>query len=112
MALFDNSDIDEFLLFVRKFQMALEDSGSPYDRTKIHYLFTLLHGEAIRQIYTLCVEVGSTTTTHLKHIILGLSTYFTPIHSLSRKKCTMRRRTRNPRELKVINHASRIIEIN
>ena len=45
-------------------------------RCNIQYICTLLHGESLFQIDTLCVKVGSTTTTHLNCIILGLGMYF------------------------------------
>ena len=44
MALFDNGDPDEFLLFVCNFQMTLKASGTLADSAKIQYIRTLLRG--------------------------------------------------------------------
>ena len=79
---------------------------------KIQYLRTLLRGEALRQLNTLCAQVGSTSKTHLNRIILGLGMYFTPINELSKQKRTILRRMRNPHELKLIRYADSIIDIN
>ena len=76
MIFFENGDLEEFLLFVRNFQMTLEDSGALAASAKMQYIFTLLHGGALRQLDILSVEVGNTTTTHLNRIILILYTYF------------------------------------
>ena len=111
-ALFDNSNPEEFLLFVRNFQITLKASGSHTTSAKIQYLLTLLHGEAIRQIDTLCVEVGSTNTTHLNRIILGLCTYFFLINMLSKQKRAMSRGMRRVRKLKVRRYTACMIDIN
>ena len=65
MALFNNGNPEEFLLFVRNLQMALKASRALSASTAIQYVSTLFHGDALPQIYTLCVKVGSTTTTYL-----------------------------------------------
>ena len=56
--------------------MAFEALGLLSDSAKIQYIHTLLQGAALHQIEDLCAEVGSTTTTNLNHIILGLGSYF------------------------------------
>ena len=76
MALFDNGYPEEFLLFMRNFKMTLEASGTLAASANLQYLRTILCGEALRQFDNLCVQVGSTTTTHLIWIILGLGMYF------------------------------------
>ena len=45
-----------------------------YAGAKIQYLCIILRGEALRQLETLHVEVGSTTIENLNIIILGLGT--------------------------------------
>ena len=60
----------------------------------------------------LSVEIVSTTTTQLKHIILGLGTYSFAINALSKKNCTMRRGTRNPRKLKMRHYTPFMIKLN
>ena len=76
MALFNNGNPEEFLLFVRNLQMALKASGALAASTAIQYISMLFHGETLPQIYALCVKVRSTTTTHLNCNILGFGTYF------------------------------------
>ena len=74
MALFDNGKPKEFLLLLWNFQMTVKASGALDTSTNILHLCTLLYGKALRQIDTLSIDVGSTTTTHLNCIILGLGT--------------------------------------
>ena len=51
MALFDNGEPEEFLLFRRNFDMNLAAPGTLVTGAKIQYLFTLVHGEALRQFH-------------------------------------------------------------
>ena len=44
MALFDNGEPEEFLLFIRNFNMTLETSGMLVAIAKIQHLLTLLRG--------------------------------------------------------------------
>ena len=61
MTLFDNGDPEEFLLFIKNFNMTIEASGMLVARVKIQYFRTLVLGEALYQFDTLSSEVGSTT---------------------------------------------------
>ena len=61
MALFDNGNPEEFLLFIGNFQMNLEASRTLTSGAKIQYIYMLVHGEVLRQFDTLSIEVGSTT---------------------------------------------------
>ena len=90
MALFVNRNMKEFLLFVRNFQMNIKAPGTLATGAKIQYLCMLVRGKALRKLDTLSVEVGSTTSEHLKSIILGLGAYFTPVNALSKisVRCT------------------------
>ena len=63
-------------MFVCDFQIMREDLVVLTTIAKIHYMCTMLRGEALFQLDTLYVEFGSTTTTHLNRIILGYGTYF------------------------------------
>ena len=72
----------------------------------------LLRGEALRQLDTLFVEVGCTTTAHLNHIILGLGAYLFLINVFPKQKRLMHHGMRNTLELKVICYVAFIIEIN
>ena len=82
MALFDNGDTEEFLLFIGIFNMTLEASGMLMGSANIQYLRKLVRGEVLRQFYPLSTEVGTTTSENLKSIILGLGTYFPPVNTL------------------------------
>ena len=96
MALFDNVEPEDFLLFVQNYQMISEASGTLTHGAKIQCLCTLLHFKLLSQIEMLSVEVGSKTTEHLKPIIIGLGTSFFPVHALSKQNFTMRRIVSNP----------------
>ena len=92
--------------------MTLKASGVLAPSENIQYLCTLLHGESLHQIDTLCAKVESTDIKNYNRIILGLGTYFYPINTLSNQKHAMHRRMRNPRELKVRRYAAHMIELN
>ena len=64
MALFDNGELEEFLLFLQNFQMTLKASGMLAAGAKIRYLHMIVRGKALRQLDTLSVELGSTTSEH------------------------------------------------
>ena len=74
MALFHNSEPEKFVLFIQKLQMTLKASGTLNASANIQYICTLVHGEALRQLNTLSVEVVSTTISYLNRIILILGT--------------------------------------
>ena len=61
MALFDNGELEYFLLFIRNLNMNIEASGTLVAGTNIQYIHTLVHIEALRQFDTLSDEVGVTT---------------------------------------------------
>ena len=71
MALFYNSELEDFLLFVRKFQMTLEAFRTLTAGAKNQRICMLVRGEALHQLDGFSVEVWSTTTEHLNLIILG-----------------------------------------
>ena len=112
MALFDDGMFEEFLLCVWNFQMTLEDLGALAASAKIQYLRTILHGDVLRQLDTLTVEVGSTNTTHLIRIIFCLGVFFFPINMMSKQKHVMRHGMTNMHELKVIHYIDRMIKLN
>ena len=74
MALFDNGKTEEFLLFIRNFNMTLETSVTLKSGENIQYLCTLVRGEALYQLNTFSAKVGSATPENLKYNILVLST--------------------------------------
>ena len=57
MALFDISNPEEFLLFVRNFNMTLKVSGTFQADTNTQYLRTLVRGEVLCQFDTLSSDV-------------------------------------------------------
>ena len=57
MSLFDNGDPEEFLLFVRNFNMTLAASGALEAGAKIQYLRTLVRREALHQFDSFSADV-------------------------------------------------------
>ena len=76
LALFDNGDPEEFLLFIRNFNMTIDASEKIVPSAKIKYFCMLVHEEDLCRFDMFSTEVGSTTSENLKSIILGLGTYF------------------------------------
>ena len=112
MALFDNSEPEEFLLFIRNFNTTLDTSGMFVSSSDIQYLCTLVRGRELHQFYTLSDELRSTTSENLKSNILGLSTYFFLVNALSKQNRAMRRGMRKLRVLKVRRYAVCMIDLN
>ena len=82
MSLFDNGDPEEFLLFVRNFNITLSASGALEVGTKGQYLCTLVHGEALLHFDSFSADVESTQTLNVDDVIKGLVQYFPPNSSL------------------------------
>ena len=101
MALFDNGELEEFLLFILNFKMTLNALGRLAATPKLQYLRKILHEEALHQFDTLCAQLGRMTIAHSNRALLGLGTYFPHMNALSKENRTMCRVMRNPRELKV-----------
>ena len=59
MALFDNGNPEEFLLFVWNFQMTLEESGYIAASINIRSLPTMLRGEVLHQLDVLLCWDGN-----------------------------------------------------
>ena len=76
MSLFDNVDIEEFLMFIKNFKITLEASGTLSANAKFQYLHTPLRGESLHEFDTFCIQIKRMTITHLNQVILGLVTYF------------------------------------
>ena len=66
--LFYNSNLDEFLLFIRNFKITIKASRTIAAGAKIYFLCMLVRGEELRQIDTFYLEVGSTTPKHLNSL--------------------------------------------
>ena len=71
MSLFDNGKPEEFLLFVRNFNMTLAASGMLEAGAKYQYLRTLVRGEALRQFHSLSSGLEGTGTLNIDYIIRG-----------------------------------------
>ena len=112
MALFDNSEPEELLLFVGYLNMNLGSSVTLVPGKNIKYLCTLLNGELLRQFDMLYAEVGITTSENLKNFILGSGTYFFLLMSCHKKKRSLRRVMNKPHSLKEICYAAHMIDIN
>ena len=95
MSLFDNDEPEEFLLFVRNFNMTLAASGTLEAGAKYQYLCNLVRGEALRQFDSLSADVDFSETLNVDYIITGLAQYFPPVNSLSKQKRAMRRGIKN-----------------
>ena len=70
---FDNGKPEDFILFVRNFNMTLTASGALEAGAKYQYLFTLFLGEVLRQFDLLSANVESTETLNVDYIIRGLA---------------------------------------
>ena len=80
MDLFDNGDLEEFLLFVINFNITLAVSRALVRGAKIQYLRTLVCGEALRQFDLLSDDVEGTNPLTVLNIILGLALYGFPVN--------------------------------
>ena len=73
ISLFDNGEPEDFLLFVRNFNMTLAASGRMDASAENQHLCTLVHGEALRQFDSLYADIEGTKTLNLGDIIRGLA---------------------------------------
>ena len=71
IALFENGDTEDFLLFVRKPNTTIEASGMLGMAAKVPYICMLICGEAFRQFYLLSADVEGTNPLTVETIILG-----------------------------------------
>ena len=82
MSLFDFGKPEEFLLFIRNFNMTLETIKTLYMEPKIQYLCTLVRGEALHQFYLLPADAENTKTLNVDYYIKGLALYLLPANWL------------------------------
>ena len=68
MSLLDNGELEEFLLFVRNFNMTLAASGTLDVDVKCQCIRTLFHREVLRQFDSLSTDVESTETLNVDYI--------------------------------------------
>ena len=62
VSLFDHDEPEEFLLFMKNFKTTLAAIGTKERNTRILYVCTLFHGEALRQFEFLSSKVENTET--------------------------------------------------
>ena len=75
ISFFDNGEPEEFLLFVRNFNMNLAESGTLEAGAKYQYLCTNFCGEYLRQFDSFSADVESAETLNVDYIIRGLAQY-------------------------------------
>ena len=96
MSLFDHGDLDEFLLFVRNFQMTLSDMGTIETVAKVWFLSTIFRGGALRLFNLMSAHVKiNYTILDVDYLLKGLAWHSLPVYSLSKKKRVMRRCMKN-----------------
>ena len=71
--LLENGDPEEFLFFVRNFNMIILESVTLATDTKVQYIRTLVPVEALRQFDLLYADVEVTNQLTAENIILGLA---------------------------------------
>ena len=76
MALFENGELEEFLLFVCNFNMTLTASQNLNTAAKVQYLCMNIRVEALRQFYLLSSDMEDTDPLTVESIILELGAYF------------------------------------
>ena len=76
MSLFENGDLEEFLLFVRNFNVTLAASGTLESDAKFQYLCNLFRGEALHQFDSFSDDAKSKKTLNIEDIIKGLVQHF------------------------------------
>ena len=109
MSLFDHGKPEDFLLSVRNFNMTLAETGTLEMDVNIHYLCTLVHGEALRQFDLLSADVKNTETLNVDYYIKGLALYFLCELALKKKSAAKWKKTRS---LRVRRYAARLIDLN
>ena len=112
MSLFDNGEPEEFLLFVRNFNMNLAAAGTLEAGVKYQYLRTIVCGEALYQFDSLSDDVEVTETLNVDYMFRSLSQYCTPLNMKPKQKCAMLRETKRMRSLTVRHYVTCLIDIN
>ena len=88
-SLFYHGDPEEFLLFIRNFNMTNAGTGMLEMDVKIQYLSTLVCGEVLRQFDLLSTDMENIETLNVDYGIKGLALYFFPVNLLSNQKRMM-----------------------
>ena len=89
MSLIGHGDPEEFLLFIRNFNMTLAATGMLYMDVKIYYLRMLVPGEALRKFYLFSADVENIETLNVDYYNKGLALFFFLwIRFPKKKRCT------------------------
>ena len=76
-SLFYHGKLEEFLSFIRNFQMTLAATVTIETEVKVHYLRILVCGEVLRKFYLLGTDVEITDTSlNIYYLLKGLAWYF------------------------------------
>ena len=84
MYLFYHGNREEFLLFIRNFNMTLAATGTLDMDAKIQHICTLVRGEELRQFDLLSADVENTEDLNVNYHSKGLVLYFFPVKSLKK----------------------------
>ena len=77
MSLFDNNEMEAFLLFVCNFNMKLAATVTQDTDAKVQYLCTIVCGEALNQFDLLYADVeNSDTSLTVDYLLQGIALYF------------------------------------
>ena len=112
MALFDNSEPEELLLFMKNLNMTLAASEKLAMSAKNQYLHTVLCGKSLRHFDLLSADVEVLNTLTVKHIILGIDLYYFPVNFLLKKERSMHRIIGKPHGLKIRRYSACLIGLN
>ena len=81
MYLFDHGKLEEFILFVRNFQMNLSAIGTLETEAKAEYICTLFRGESLRQFESLSAGMKNTETPlYVDYPLRVLVWYLPPVY--------------------------------
>ena len=73
MYLFDHSETEEFILFIKIFQMTLASSGTLETESKVQFIRTLVCGEALCQFDLVSSDAKNTgTQLYVDYLLKGL----------------------------------------
>ena len=112
MDLFDNGEMEEFLLFILNFNMTLADSVTLVTCTKIQYICILFRGYVLHHSDLLYAVVKYTNPLTVETIVLGIDFYFFPVNLLLNQKHVMLHGMRKLYGFKNIQRTTRLIDLN
>ena len=83
MSLFDHGYPEDFILSVRNLQMTLVAMVTLETVAMVHFIHTLVHGEALRHFYLLSAYVENIDTyLNIDYLLKSLAWYFFPVNLL------------------------------